>query len=87
MPAEAFGRELPDAGLDPADTVELLASAAETGLMAMACGRFHGCVIGGTRWHDRAVLRISVANWSSDDQDVEVSLSAVHEALEATQGL
>jgi glutamate/tyrosine decarboxylase-like PLP-dependent enzyme len=41
----------------------------------------------GSRWHNRAVLRISVANWSSDDQDVEVAVSAVREALEATQGL
>lgn len=46
--AEAFGGELPDAGLDPAGTVDLLASAAEPGLMAMASGRFYGWVIGGT---------------------------------------
>ena len=46
--ADAFGGELPDAGLDPAATIDALAAAAEPGLMAMQSGRFYGWVIGGT---------------------------------------
>jgi glutamate/tyrosine decarboxylase-like PLP-dependent enzyme len=34
----------------------------------------------GSRWHDRAVLRISVSNWSTTDADVERSLAALREA-------
>ena len=37
----------------------------------------------GSRWRDRAVLRISVSNWSTDDQDVETSLDAVRRAVAA----
>jgi glutamate/tyrosine decarboxylase-like PLP-dependent enzyme len=37
----------------------------------------------GPRWRDRAVLRISVSNWSTDDQDVETSLDAVRRAVAA----
>ena len=37
----------------------------------------------GSRWRDRAVLRISVSNWSTDDQDVATSLDAVRRAVEA----
>ncbi|WP_422936141.1 pyridoxal phosphate-dependent decarboxylase family protein [Sinomonas sp. P47F7] len=41
----------------------------------------------GSRWHGRVVLRISVANWSSDAGDAEVSVAAIRDALAATQGL
>jgi len=37
----------------------------------------------GSRWRDRAVLRISVSNWSTDDQDVATSLDAVRRAVAA----
>ena len=37
----------------------------------------------GSRWHDRAVLRISVSNWSTDDEDIAVSLAAVERAAAA----
>ncbi|WP_159802692.1 pyridoxal phosphate-dependent decarboxylase family protein [Arthrobacter zhaoguopingii] len=37
----------------------------------------------GSRWHDRAVLRISVSNWSTDEDDVEQSIAAVARALSA----
>lgn len=46
--AEAFGGDLPASGLDPAETIDLLARTAEPGLMAMGSGRFYGWVIGGT---------------------------------------
>ena len=31
----------------------------------------------GSRWHDRAVLRVSVSNWSTSEADVERSLAAL----------
>lgn len=34
----------------------------------------------GSRWHDRDVLRVSVSNWSTDEDDVERSLDAVRRA-------
>ncbi|MFL6003807.1 MAG: aspartate aminotransferase family protein, partial [Nocardioides sp.] len=46
--AKAVGGPLPEAGLDPADVVDLLVAGAEPGLMAMGSGRFFGWVIGGT---------------------------------------
>ena len=46
--AKALGQTLPDGPSDPAEVVDLLAAAAEPGLMAMPAGRFFGWVIGGT---------------------------------------
>src|SRR6478736_3397417 len=46
--AAAFGGPLPAAGMPAADVIDLLATAAEPGLMAMPAGRFFGWVIGGT---------------------------------------
>jgi glutamate/tyrosine decarboxylase-like PLP-dependent enzyme len=31
----------------------------------------------GSRWHDRAVLRVSVSNWSTTHEDVARSLAAL----------
>jgi glutamate/tyrosine decarboxylase-like PLP-dependent enzyme len=38
----------------------------------------------GSRWHDKAVLRISVSNWSTTDEDVARSLEALRKAASAT---
>ena len=38
----------------------------------------------GSRWHDRAVLRISVSNWATDDDDVRRSLDALRRVARAT---
>ena len=35
----------------------------------------------GSRWRDRAVLRISVSNWSTDEEDVRLSLEALHNVV------
>lgn len=37
----------------------------------------------GSRWHDRDVLRISVSNWSTDEDDVRRSVEAVRRAVAA----
>jgi glutamate/tyrosine decarboxylase-like PLP-dependent enzyme len=34
----------------------------------------------GSRWRDRAVLRVSVSNWSTDEADIEASLAALRRA-------
>jgi glutamate/tyrosine decarboxylase-like PLP-dependent enzyme len=34
----------------------------------------------GSRWHDRAIVRISVSNWSTTDDDVRRSLEALRRA-------
>ena len=35
----------------------------------------------GSRWHDRAILRISVSNWSTDDADIAEAVAAVERAM------
>lgn len=40
--------------------------------------------ISGSRWRDRAVLRVSVSNWSTDADDVARTLAAVRRAVAAT---
>jgi len=35
------------------------------------------CWCGGTEWHGRTAMRISVSNWSTSDQDVERSVAAI----------
>ncbi|HMA43390.1 MAG TPA: aminotransferase class V-fold PLP-dependent enzyme [Gemmatimonadales bacterium] len=35
------------------------------------------CWCGGTTWHDRAAMRISVSSWATTDEDVERSLAAM----------
>jgi glutamate/tyrosine decarboxylase-like PLP-dependent enzyme len=44
----AFGEALPDGPTDAAAVIDLLAEAAEPGLMAIPSGRFYGWVMGGT---------------------------------------
>jgi len=36
----------------------------------------------GSRWHDKAVLRVSVSNWSTTDEDVARSLAALRRAAQ-----
>jgi glutamate/tyrosine decarboxylase-like PLP-dependent enzyme len=35
------------------------------------------CWCGGTVWHGRAAMRISVSSWATTDKDIERSLSAI----------
>jgi glutamate/tyrosine decarboxylase-like PLP-dependent enzyme len=43
------------------------------------------CWVGGTTWEGRAAMRISVVNWSTEDQDVTRSAAAILDAA-ATDG-
>lgn len=40
----------------------------------------------GSRWQDRDILRISVSNWSTDDDDVAAVVDAVRDAVAAVRG-
>lgn len=44
------------------------------------------CWCGGTTWHNRAAMRISLSSWVTTDDDVERSLSAILEAHRETCG-
>jgi glutamate/tyrosine decarboxylase-like PLP-dependent enzyme len=35
------------------------------------------CWLSGTRWHDRAAMRISVSNWSTTQDDVDLTVEAI----------
>jgi hypothetical protein len=37
----------------------------------------------GSRWADRQIIRVSVSNWSTDEQDVAMSVAAVRRAVQA----
>jgi glutamate/tyrosine decarboxylase-like PLP-dependent enzyme len=43
------------------------------------------CWCGGTSWHGRTAMRISVSNWSTTDADVERSLEAIVRAARTRQ--
>jgi hypothetical protein len=43
------------------------------------------CWCGGTVWHGRAAMRISVSSWATTDADVEFSLAAMLRVAEATR--
>ena len=38
----------------------------------------------GSRWRGRNIIRVSVSNWSTDDEDIERSIDALHRAILAT---
>jgi glutamate/tyrosine decarboxylase-like PLP-dependent enzyme len=44
------------------------------------------CYCSGTRWRDRAAMRISVSSYATTDQDVEASLAAMRRAHAAVAG-
>ena len=80
---EALGTELPEAGTDAAEVVDLLAAACEPGLTAMPSGRFFGFVIGGT--HPAGLA----ADWlvSAWDQNSGLRrLTPAHTAVEDVAG-
>ncbi|WP_420810670.1 pyridoxal phosphate-dependent decarboxylase family protein [Jiangella asiatica] len=82
----ALGETLPDGPADPAEVVELLAAAAEPGLVATPSGRFYGFVIGGTlpaalaadwlvsAWDQNAALRAASPAGAAVDEIVSAWL-------------
>jgi glutamate/tyrosine decarboxylase-like PLP-dependent enzyme len=77
--ADRLGRDLPEAGNDPASVVDLLATACEPGLVAMPSGRFFGFVIGGA--HPAALA----ADWLTSAWDQNAFLRQVTPAHSAVE--
>ena len=42
------------------------------------------CWLGGTTWHGQAAMRISVSNWSTTEEDVDLSAAAILRAARAS---
>ena len=40
------------------------------------------CWLGGTTWHGKAAMRISVSNWSTTERDADVSVAAIRRCAE-----
>ena len=57
---------------------------ARTREVIQAVQRDGTCWCGGTRWHGRDAMRISVSNWSTTDADVDASLAAILRVASAT---
>src|SRR5204862_620295 len=77
----ALGVALPDLGSEPADVVDLLASACEPGLVAMPSGRFFGFVIGG------GLPAALAADWLVSAWDQNCTLRQVTPAHSAVEDL
>ena len=77
--AQRLGVDLPDAGADPAEVVDLLAEACGPGLTAMGSGRFFGFVVGGT--HPAALA----ADWLVSAWDQNCGLRRVTPAHTAVE--
>ena len=43
------------------------------------------CWLGGTTWHGMAAMRISISNWSTTDDDIDRSASAILKMLQAAR--
>jgi glutamate/tyrosine decarboxylase-like PLP-dependent enzyme len=41
------------------------------------------CWLGGTTWHGMAAMRISVSNWSTTENDIDISAAAIRRCAEA----
>ena len=41
------------------------------------------CWLGGSRWHDRDAMRISVSNWSTTEDDIDRSADSIIRAVRA----
>ena len=45
------------------------------------------CWCGGTEWHGRAAMRISVSSWATTEEDVDMSLAAIERAMKNVRGV
>jgi len=81
--ASRFATQLHAAGFEILNKVELnqvlvaFGSDAQTDRVIEAIARDGTCWCGGTEWHGRKAMRISVSSWATSDEDVERSVQAM----------
>ena len=81
--AKLFATRLRDAGFQILNEVELnqvlvsFGSADETRRVIAELAREGTCWCGGTEWHGRTAMRISVSSWKTTEEDVERSVVAI----------
>jgi glutamate/tyrosine decarboxylase-like PLP-dependent enzyme len=89
--ATRFAERLEAAGFDILNDVQLnqvlvsFGSDAQTRQVIDAVQRDGTCWAGGTRWHGRDAMRISVSNWSTTEADVDLSLEAIIHAARSAR--
>jgi len=81
--AAVFAQRLQEAGFEVLNEVVLnqvlvsFGSDEETRRVVAEVQNEGTCWCGGTQWHGRAAMRISVSSWATTDEDVERSLTAI----------
>ena len=81
--AKVFAKRLREAGFEVLNEVVLnqvlvsFGSAEETRRVIAEVQKEGTCWCGGTEWHGRAAMRISVSSWATTEDDVERSLAAI----------
>jgi glutamate/tyrosine decarboxylase-like PLP-dependent enzyme len=81
--ARRFAEGLRHAGFEVLNDVEInqvmvsFGSPEITRKVIQAVQKEGTCWCGGTEWHGRTAMRISVSSWATDDQDVTMSLKAI----------
>src|SRR6185312_2293877 len=89
--ARRFAASLGDAGFEVGNEVVLnqvlvsFGSDAETDRVIDAVQRDGTCWMGGTTWHGRRYMRISVSNYSTTEADVDRSVAAIIRAAAPRQ--
>jgi len=90
--ARRFAEALRDAGCDVRNEVTLnqvlvsFGTDEQTQRVIAAIQEDGTCWCGGTVWKGRAAMRISVCNWSTTEQDVEMSIEAILRAARKHAG-
>jgi glutamate/tyrosine decarboxylase-like PLP-dependent enzyme len=89
--ARRFAEALADAGCEVLNDVVLnqvlvaFGDAARTQRVIAALQAEGTCWCGGTVWHGRTAMRISVSSWATSDADVEQSIDAMRRVAAATR--
>ncbi len=89
--AARFAEGLSEAGLDVLNDVELnqvmvaFGDDERTQRVIAAVQEEGTCWCGGTQWHGRAAMRISVSSWATGDDDVEQSIDAIIRVAQRTR--
>lgn len=90
--AEVFARELERAGYEVLNKVVLnqvlvsFGDDATTERVIAALQAEGTCWCGGTRWHGKAAMRISVSSWATTEEDVERSVRAMLRVASEVRG-